>query len=505
MKRSIRLHIGCAVLSLPFLSAGTTHAANAIVELPLNAKYDLKRDGNALLVRTGVAVKIVTLNGVSVSIDATGAKGELAYRLVSTPGGLMEYVVTPSPNPSETFRLVATATNQSVDSIKAASAASAADRPQPLEGDLLQKETSTTAEKAMKKIGDGKLSDYQVDLPMSASPALIALGGSGSAIPAVNTPREFVSQLARTVDADGKIKPGVSAEISLSRFLNRETLTLKSFSENSVDRWLANTTLSFATSAAGNKNGDFALGLQTTWIDQLDPAANPEHLVACFKAKLKAQIPLAPATIVVSPDGSAVTPDLVAFEKAKGDSSFVKPCFVEYSRRSGFKAATGIGYALASEERAVIGLKRGASAYWATLGYRYGRAASDGGSRPLGIPILDATLHVRWHRDLIVADPTSSGKFVPSDVRVLGAKLRFSNDKQTLSGLLEYSKTKDSIAGFTDASVSRRVAGIEFRIAKDLWFYFGSGNESGRRDGKNSRFGLANLKFGSASAPMFQP
>jgi hypothetical protein len=378
--------------------------------------------------------------------------------------------------------------------------------------------TSADAQKTAVEISVAKaaaaaarpLKELQIDMPISTSPALIALGASPTAIPRATTPREFALQLAKGIGRDGKIATGVSGEISIYRLLNRTTLNVGEYQENASKRLLANTTLSFATPAAATNSGNVAIGLQTVWIDQLDPTAN-KAITNCFSGVFDSDPVTAASNIDFAPEKvaeqvAAADIPLRTAAQTKSVATLYANCFAAKAKHSGYRFATGLGQAWISPENTPKSLSRGSGVYWATGSYTLGGVAIDPATSTRRDYIRSELIaHLRMHKKQPVADPADAAKQTFQDLQIAAAKLRFSNTREDLAGLLEVSRQRSRISGIADEVVNRRVVGIEFKVGPDYWLNLGIGSETGRRDGKNAQFGLANLKFGSSSGAIFKP
>lgn len=424
-------------------------------------------------------------------VPAGRPQGLTEWRIALRAGERVEYSVEPLPGEAAGKRLVV---KISTESTEPAAAVAAVEAPKASSAVDSSKIASTT------------LKTFQVDMPMSTSPALIVLGAAPTSIPRATTPREFALQLAKGVGPDGKLATGVSGEISIYRLLNRDTLTVGKYQTVPASRLLANTTLSFATPASSTTAGNVAVGLQTVWLDQLDPAAN-STITRCNSAIFTQQRQPLPQTVDVSLDkplGEEFS--LRTATETKSLAAMFKACFQENAKRSGFRFATGFGQAWASPENTIRTLNRASSAYWATGSYTLGGTAADTETGVLRSFIRSELIgHLRMHKKQTVADPADATKQVSQDMQIAAAKLRFTNNNENLAGLVEVSRQRSKILGLADEVVNRRVFGIEFRVGPDYWLNLGVGTETGRRDGKDARFALANVKFGSSSNPVFKP
>jgi hypothetical protein len=490
------------IAGLAGAQSGSPPSLTLRVEDSTERKYSVAQTDDLVTLSAAGRLVIETATNIMPTSPTAGGSAQLQFRVPA--GKSLQYTVSPVANISSAYRLVIffIDSGAATDGTTMSSVTADASQQPPATAQAIA--ASAAANEDAKS-----LRTFQTDMPLNTPPAFVVLGIAPGDIPRASSAREFVGQIARGVDASGKIKTGLAGEISLYKLLSSEkSLPLGQYRDDPAKRLLANTTVSFATpTESGGSSGAFALGLQTTWIDQLDPATT--NLPDCFKRIAQATFERLRGrdTVVIGSGGVAEAVKLSAEDQATIKTSLDKAvplCFKDYAPTSGFRFGTGIGQAYSADGGAASALKKASTVYWATGSYTLGNLTTGDDGTLLPNRRAEAFTHIRWHKNQQTAAPSGTGT-VLTDSRVLAAKLRFSNTAQTFSGLVEASRHRNSIFGFADENVTRRVFGIEVRIAKDTWFFVGSGGERGRRDGKDSRFGLANLKFGSASAAQFQP
>lgn len=489
-------HFNHFTLMAALATAAVTQVANAgelLLDF-LDAKsvnYSVQQGTGEFVISVTGAVRMSS-TGVQLNPASAGRpQGITEWRIALLATERVDYSVVPLPGESAGKRLIV---KISTDAAAPPALVGAADAPKAVG-------TNDSA-----KAAGTPLKTFQVDMPMSTSPALIVLGAAPTSIPRATTPREFALQLAKGVGPDGKLATGVSGEISIYRALNRQTLTVGKYQTDAVSRLLANTTLSFATPASSTTAGNVAIGLQTVWLDQLDPAANGAITRCNSSVFARQQQPFAETEdlSLEKPLGEEIP--LRTAAETKPLAAMFKACFQDNAKRSGFRFATGLGQAWSSPDNTIRTLNRASSAYWATGSYTLGGTAADTDTGVLRSFVRSELIgHLRMHKKQTVVDPGDATKQVFQDTQIAAAKLRFTNNNENLAGLIEVSRQRSKILGLADEVVNRRVFGIEFRVGPDYWLNLGVGTETGRRDGKDARFALANVKFGSASNPIFKP
>jgi len=110
------------------------------------------------------------------------------------------------------------------------------------------------------------------------SPAFTFLNFAPASVTRPNTPRDFVAALANGIDEDGKVRQGISLEVTPSYLIPGLGVPLDQYQKSFFKRVLANTQLSVATvrSAGDTAATDLGLGIRLTLIDNGDPMSHPE-------------------------------------------------------------------------------------------------------------------------------------------------------------------------------------------------------------------------------------
>jgi len=331
------------------------------------------------------------------------------------------------------------------------------------------------------------ISSLTEDIPMSIAPAAYVLGVAGEQIPRFTTFRDFAVELIRGVDDEGKLVNSLSAEIAPALAL--KALTLED-QKNWGLRALARTTFSVVSVAGSDSDkARSAYGVQSVlYSRELDRAIETAGSAECQTAS---QAFLDSIKLGSGSDAPPSTPTVESEETKKSVAKCQDAIDNILNLWNQTMVAVGFGQAFSSPDSTVAGLKSANRVAWLTGSWGFGLSGAARTNENMGGLL---TLHVRQERDGIAQTPGAATAQMPEDVDLFGASLRLG--KSRFTGLLEYSERESKIAGLSDETRRRTILGVEYRLQEDLYLSFGIGSETGRRDGQNSDFSLANLKWG---------
>lgn len=343
------------------------------------------------------------------------------------------------------------------------------------------------------------LKSLTADMPVATPPATFVLGAAGTTVPRVATFREFVTQIGSAVGDDGKINRSVAVEINPRLALG--PVQWSDFKASRLTQVLTRTTVSAATLAEESQTGaKSAIGLQSVLysaqVGQLITAASSGPCAAVADDFLKSQEK--PNALV---PGKPVFPlPEAAQENARKCKASVDALLTKWNPTS---LTVGLGQALYSADGSPRKLKSASGGLWmtATLGYDFkGADPDEPADRKMG---LGATLHLRRMVHDRVADPADPSVKLDERSTLLGLNVRGGNGR--LGGLAEFSVRRGSVETLSGETRKRRFAGLEYRVAEGLYVVVGVGSDKGRRDGKDQRVTLANLKWGFSGGPVLIP
>lgn len=347
----------------------------------------------------------------------------------------------------------------------------------------------------------GFLKSLTVDMPATTPPATFLLGTAGTTVPRVSTFRAFAAQLGKAVGDDGKLRDSMAIEIAPR--LAMGPVSWKDFRSSPLTQVLTRTTVSVATlTSDSDKTARSAVGLQAVLysaeVPQLIEAASTGDCAAVardFANSTELPDKLEPGKLVFK------LPD-EAQAKAAACKKSVEGLLTKWNPTA---VTVGLGQSQYSADGSARGLKSGASGVWitATLGHDFDKATdanAKAADERLGIAL---TLHLRRMLHERAADPADATRQVDENSTLYGLNVRGGNGRLGL--LLEYSQRRSKAATLENENRKRSFAGIEYRIAEGLYLAAGVGSDTGRRDGKNQRVTLMNLKWGFAGQSVLTP
>jgi hypothetical protein len=323
-----------------------------------------------------------------------------------------------------------------------------------------------TDEQKAKRASDSLGLQIAESFAVPESPAFSFLQFAPATVSRPNTPRDIVAALTNGIGEDGKVREGVSLEITPAYVIPGLAVSLTDYQRRSFKRLLANMQLSFATvrAAGDSASTDMGLGIRFNVIDNGDPmryadftTALAQHMGGC-----RPPVPGAPPVIGCL---NAVSDSLrAAFAKTHWNAT-----------RFAIALATGLRF---DESRVSRSRALGWSA-WA------------GVTAPLGQTGQMIGYFAVKHR------PTVPGVASFSAVDFGGRVLVGSPGFNTF---LEFvANTRFKTADSTNKSTAAWSGGIEFKAADNLWLSTGFGTRFGDTGKPNKVIVIANLKWGVSS------
>lgn len=377
-------------------------------------------------------------------------------------------------------------------------------------------------EKGAAAVADYK--NYLVDMSIPTTPAFSVLGATPETILQPKAPRDLAVSLVQGLSDKEKLGKGVGFDIAPYMLAFGAKTTLKTYKENLDVRVLSNAQLSFGAIkqdvTGGGNITRLSGGASFIFFDDGDPRLS-EALSICFNKAVKNEL------TINSADGVAWVQetlneqqksDKTADGEAAGGSVAKKvgpkpgPLMIAATRRlsdayddcrTKFKTATWnstrwtAGLAQAVHNRGG-GTHKGAAGLWTTyslnldgddMGKDLAEMAKENRSQAL--------FHYRRTNREEVASTTDARGFELRRGDLLGIGYKYGSDKRNVSAEFSVQHAKFDTGG---SETSRKLAlGGELMVSKDLWLVLTIGGQGGQKNGNNSPFALAGLKFGSAS------
>ncbi|HEU4796350.1 MAG TPA: hypothetical protein VFT02_12010 [Pyrinomonadaceae bacterium] len=338
------------------------------------------------------------------------------------------------------------------------------------------------------------ITQRQVDLSVPESPAFTVLGVTPETVTRPTTPREFATSFLNGVDQQGNFQTGLAMDfVPYLTFFGGQT-SLSSYSKSRVERFLARTQVSFATTKGASdddKSSRLALGLRLTLFDKGDPRLDTQ-LRDCYREKLKVNRDRLEEFDQPPNDEDDDVRALRLKNREGVLLEAVKPCN-EVARKRNWNATgwiVGAAPSWISETGETADFHWNGAGVWTSFAYGFEEVKALKDNSQL-------ILHARYRSNEIVPDTENEGEFLSQDSFFFGGRLRMSPGsaaKTIFSVEGNYIRSRLN-KGLYDTS-SRFSLGLERRIADNIWFTLALGGQGGRIDGQNKPFVLTSFKWG---------
>lgn len=348
-------------------------------------------------------------------------------------------------------------------------------------------------------------------MPTGTVPATNVLGVADSAVPRITNFKAVVTQFSQGINRDGKITSPIGFEVN-PYLLANDSLSWSAYDTSYSTRLLTRTTVSFAANPSDDKkSASSAVGAQAIFYSNALEKARTAF-DKCNVAKANARLldfanGLNPYGKKVDKKGDPIRQELTPSEQAEYDQILkakddahpdcLKRINGQLQAWNATVVAAGLGWGFYSPTSSIDTLKTTSSVYWATAALGWGDGTSN--SEVAGL----LTLHARRAFDERTPDPTDSTQPLAENSMLYGLNIRFGSPK--LGVLAEYSSKHTTTSGLADEDIRRGFAGMDIKLADDLYLSWGVGTETGHRDGKDRVFSLANVKYAFGSKPIFRP
>jgi hypothetical protein len=297
------------------------------------------------------------------------------------------------------------------------------------------------------------------------SPAFSFLQFAPATVTRPNTPRDIVAALANGIGEDGKVRQGISLEVTPAYLIPGLGVNLVDYQTHSVKRLLANTQLSFATvrAAGDSASTDMGVGIRFNVIDNGDPMRYADFTTVLAR-QMRACAPATPGASAIA-CLSGVSDSLRAeFAKAHWNAT-----------RFTVALATGLRF---DQSRVSHSRALGWNA-WAAL------------TAPLGMTGQMIGYLAVTHRPAVPG--VASFSAIDFGGRVLIGSPGFNTFLEVVGD------TRFDTADSSNTSTAAWSGGLEFRAAENLWLSTGFGTRFGDTGKPNKVILIANLKWGVSS------
>ncbi len=337
------------------------------------------------------------------------------------------------------------------------------------------------------------ITEREVDLAVPESPAFTVLGVNPETVTRPTTPREFATSILNGVDQNGNFQTGLALDfVPFLTFFGDQT-SLSSYRTNRMERFLARTQLSFATTKGTtdeDKATRLALGLRLTLWDKGDPRLD-RLLDTCYAGAVN-DPRLTSAALRTFPGETDEQRSIREKKRNEVLGEVVKVCN-DLGRKRNWNASgwiVGLAPSWISKTGKTSDFSWNGGGFWTSLAYGF----DDVSALKSNSQII---LHARYRNNEIVPDADNAGQFFSQDSMYLGGRVRIAPGEEansifSLEG--NYIRSRQN-KGIYDSS-SRYSLGLERKLADNIWFSLALGGQSGRADGNNQAFVLSSFKWG---------
>ena len=435
---------------------------------------------------------VPVLSGMSQRID----RNQSTLTVTLSHSAISEMAAVPENATDTAGGNGAPATPSTASATPAAPGPKAAPKPTPLL-DNGKNETAT-------------LPNANVDLSVPESPAFTVLGLTPDTVVRPGSPRQFATALLSGVDRNGNFQTGTALDTVPYLLLAGKDMTLGDYRSSYKIRLASRTQFSFATTKGASeedKSVRLSLGLRMTLWDKGDPRFD-RILIDCFR-RLSRNFFTAAGDPALAPD--ELPENLTPAQRAKAievyeaykaretQANVVRleasdQCRDDSRKRNWNRSSWIIAYAPSwiSTDGSTKNFKWNGGGVWTSLAYGFE-----------GFPALEKhsqiIFHARYRNKEQVPDPENEGSFISQDSFFLGTRMRVGNENAT--GSFEGVFVRSRPEGKVFDNSARYSAGLERRIAENLWFGIAFGGETGRADGKNKGFVLTSFRWGFSEKP----
>jgi hypothetical protein len=426
---------------------------------------------------TGVSVSVSQIeNKLALTVTPPTADARV---MQDGDGGSSSRPASPAPQPATSTPALTsnTTNNESTASPTATSTALAT----PLQ---TTQATGSTADNANQR---------EVDLSVPESPAFTVLGVNPETVTRPTTPRAFATSLLNGVDDKGNFQSGLALDfVPYLTFFGSQT-SLSSYRSNRMERFLARTQLSFATTKGAtdaDKSSRLALGLRFTLWDQGDPRLD-QKLDTCYADALN-DPRLTGRELRTFPGETDAQKEIRLAKRKTVLAEVVKPCN-DSARKRNWNASgwiVGLAPSWISKTGQTKDFIWNGGGFWTSVAYGFNSVDALKDNSQL-------IFHARYRTNESVPDPNDKGKFFTQDSLFLGSRLRIapgSEAKSILSFEGVFLRSRRNKGTFDNSS--RYSLGFEQRVSDNIWFALSLGGQSGQPDGNNQPFVLSSFKWG---------
>ena len=345
----------------------------------------------------------------------------------------------------------------------------------------------------VKKSLEDNITSLDLDRPLAAAPAFVALDVSPETVTAPGSPRELATALLSGVDRDGVLQTGLAIETSPYQVFAGRHTSLEDYRSSYITQLLYNASLSLGTTKAAGEESNaqrLALGFSFLLYDRSDFRLS--HELEEIAREIAKENRLGPGS------GLATTKEELQAEMTgivDVDDAFAA---AKQKIRDRSWAATSWQVAWAptwqSENGDVSKLRYDGSTAWSTFSYGF-----EGTKIAKNAQLL---AHLRFREGEHVVDADDTSRKARQDTLLAAARLRFG--VPDFNGWVEGGYVR-RWGGLDDERSGRRFGvGLERKVAPNTWLVLSGGEGLGSAGDENEIFAVGALRFGSADKPRFE-
>jgi hypothetical protein len=307
-----------------------------------------------------------------------------------------------------------------------------------------------------------------LNLTNPTSPAAKLIGANDGKITTISTPDQFGLEVLNGLDNNGNFNTGVAVDTLPYVLIRGNGLTLEQYRESGIQRFLANTKLSIATTKASDSIGTAraGLGIEFVIINEGDPrldAQFSQDLVA-IQGKILDK--------VGEMGGPNATPQQLK-EIAEAFNPDIQKAKARAEKRAGQKPmwTAAFGQSWVSPTGLYSDLRGEGMGFWTT----YRVSMSDD---------AQLLLHASARNGERISD--RKGGFINTDTLVGGVRLQSGNRDFRFS--LETAYNRESQGGQRTNDYLSFGIGLEPRLFENSWLSLSFGGDTGRQSGTDFQF-----------------
>jgi hypothetical protein len=343
-----------------------------------------------------------------------------------------------------------------------------------------------------------KVDSINVDRPLGAAAAFVALDVSPETVTQPSSPRELAAALLNGVDHNGTLQTGLAVEAAPFQIFHHGNYNINDYNSPTLSgittRILYNSSVSIATTKAStndDKSERLSLGFHFSLYDSSDPKASPE--IKAIADDAWNQFPTPIPNVHASYEQNAAND--AAIQTAAG--KFIDDRIAEWRKEHWAQKAWDLAWApiWQTPDSNVSNLRYDGSLAYSTFAYGLDKDPLGGDGR------LQLITQARFREGEQVMASTGNGSG-RQDTFTFGGRIRYGSVDLNGSAEVAYVRIWNGPLGNGDRV--RYGGGLEKKISTNLWLTLNFGEDTGGGSKRpNDLFALGGLRFGTADKAQF--